>query len=138
MSTAALPKLDRHYLKLVRQFPLRPIRSKRELNQAMKIAGHLATYDEGTLPQGEQDYLDAITVFIEDYQRSAAMELQEVSSVAMLKHLMEQHDMNITELGRVIGSQSNASLILAGKRTISKRVTRLLSEHFGVAPSVFF
>jgi antitoxin component HigA of HigAB toxin-antitoxin module len=39
--------------------------------------------------------------------------------------------------GRIIGSQSNASLILAGKRAISKRVMRILSEHFGVAPSVF-
>jgi HTH-type transcriptional regulator/antitoxin HigA len=138
MSTAASLKLDRHYLNLVRQFPLRPIRNQRELKQAMKIAGHLATYDEGTLPAGEQDYLDAITVFIDNYQRSTAVEMPEVSTLSMLKHLMEQHDMNITELGRVIGSQSNASLILAGKRTISKRVTRLLSEHFGVAPSVFF
>lgn len=55
----------------------------------------------------------------------------------MLKHLMEQHNMTVTELGRVIGSQSNASLILSGKRAISKRVTGLLSQHFGVARCVF-
>jgi antitoxin component HigA of HigAB toxin-antitoxin module len=55
----------------------------------------------------------------------------------MLKHLMEEHEMNISDLGRVIGSQSNASLILSGKRPISRRVMRLLSEHFGVAPAVF-
>ena len=41
------------------------------------------------------------------------------------------------DLGRVIGSQSNASLILAGKRTISKRVMPLLSQYFGVEPAVF-
>jgi len=137
MSSATPAKTDRRYLHLVRQFPLRPIRSKRELDRAMKIAGHLATHDEGTLPRGEQDYLDALTVFIEDYQRRHPLMMPEVTPLAMLKHLLEQHDMTVTDLGRVIGTQSNASLILSGKRTISKRVIRLLSEHFGVAPSVF-
>lgn len=137
MNTAAPAKLDPRYLALVRQFPLRPIRSKRELAQAMKIAGHLATYDEGTLPAGELDYLDALTVFIEDYLRHHPAHMPEVTPLAMLKHLMEEHQMNVSDLGRVIGSQSNASLILSGKRTISKRVMQLLAEHFGVKPAVF-
>ena len=137
MSTATSAKPDRHYLDLVREFPLRPIRNKRELGRAMKIAGHLATYDEGSLTTGEQDYLDGITVFIEDYQRRHPVDMPRVTPLAMLKHLMEAHDMNISDLGRVIGSQSNASLILSGKRTISKRVMRLLSRHFGVEPALF-
>ena len=137
MSTATVAKPDRLYLNLVRQFPLRPIRSKRELDQAMKIAGHLATYDEGTLPRGEQDYLDALTVFIEDHQRRHPVVMPEVTPRAMLKHLLEEHDMSITDLGRIFGSQSNASLILSGKRAISRRVMRLLGKHFGVAPAVF-
>jgi HTH-type transcriptional regulator/antitoxin HigA len=103
----------------------------------MTIAGHLATYEEGTLPRGEQDYLDGLTVFIEDYDRRHPVDLPEVTPLAMLKHLMEEREMNISDLGRVIGSQSNASLILSGKRSISKRVMRLLSEHFGVEPVVF-
>ena len=137
MSSAAPAATDRRYLNLVRQFPLRPIRSKRELGRTMKQAGHLATYDEGALPRGEQDYLDALTVFIEDYQRRHPVTLPETTPLAMLKHLMEQSGMTVTKLGRIIGSQSNASLIVSGKRPISKRVMRLLSEHFGVSPSVF-
>jgi HTH-type transcriptional regulator / antitoxin HigA len=137
MSAATSAKIDRHYLNLVRQFPLRPIRGKRELDRAMKLAGHLATYEEGTLPSGEQDYLDALTVFIEDYQRRHSVDMPEVTPLAMLKHLMEQHDMTVGRLGHIIGSQSNASLILSGKRAISRRVMRLLSQHFGVPTSVF-
>jgi HTH-type transcriptional regulator / antitoxin HigA len=137
MSTATSAKVDRRYLNLVRQFPLRPIRSQRELDRAMKLAGHLATYDEGTLPLGEQDYLDALTMFIVDFQRRHPADTSEVTPLAMLKHLMEQHNMTVGSLGRVIGSQSNASLILSGKRAISKRVMRLLSQHFGVPISVF-
>ena len=137
MSTVTKSKPDRRYLELIRQFPLRPIRNKRELNRAMTLAGHLATFDEGTLSHGEQDYLDALTVFIEDYDRRYPIDMPEVTPLAMLKHLMEEHEMNISDLGRVIGSQSNASLILSGKRPISRRVMRLLAEHFKVDASVF-
>ena len=52
MSTITKAKLDRRYLELLRLFPLRPIRNKRELEQAMRIAGHLATYNEDSLPRG--------------------------------------------------------------------------------------
>jgi antitoxin component HigA of HigAB toxin-antitoxin module len=76
-------------------------------------------------------------VLIDDYQRRHPMQLPEVTPTAMLKHLMEEREMNVSDLGRVIGSQSNASLILSGKRAISKRVMRLLSEHFCVSPQVF-
>jgi HTH-type transcriptional regulator / antitoxin HigA len=124
-------------MELIRKFPLRPIHSKRDLAKGMKIAGHLASYDEGSLSRGEQDYLDTLTVLIEDYQRRHTPELPKVSPLAMLKHLMEENGMNVSELGRVIGSQTNASLILSGKRSISKRVMALLSERFGVDPSAF-
>lgn len=137
MSVARTAKPNQSYSKLIREFPLRPIRSDRELGRAMKIAGRLAIYNEGTLAQSEQDYLDTLTVLIEDYERNNCAELPEVTPLGMLKHLMEEHEMNISDLGRVIGSQSNASLILSGKREISKRVMRLLAQHFNVDPSVF-
>ena len=69
MSVATTTRPDQIYLKLVRKFPLRPIRSKPDLAAAMKVVGHLATYDESALAAGEQDYLETLTVLIEDYQR---------------------------------------------------------------------
>ena len=49
MSTAPWAKLDRRYLNLVQQFPLRPIRAKREMDRALKIAGQLATDKKGRI-----------------------------------------------------------------------------------------
>jgi HTH-type transcriptional regulator/antitoxin HigA len=137
MSVARTAKATQAYSELIRGFPLRPIHNDRELGRAMKIAGRLAVFEEGTLAQPEQDYLDTLTILIEDYERKNCAKLPEVTPLAMLKHLMDEHEMNVSDLGRVIGSQSNASLILSGKRAISKRVMRLLSQHFGVEPTVF-
>jgi antitoxin component HigA of HigAB toxin-antitoxin module len=103
----------------------------------MKIAGRLAVHDEDTLSRGEQDYLDALTVLIEDHDRNHADEMPSATPLEMLKHFMEEHEMHISDLGRLVGSQSNASLILSGKREISKRVVQILSQHFKVDPGLF-
>ncbi|MHB1157698.1 MAG: helix-turn-helix domain-containing protein [Phycisphaerales bacterium] len=124
------------YLKLVRRFPLRPIRTARAHDQAMKLVGELAPAKEGSLSPGQSDYFDALTVLLEDYDRR--FELVRVSGLDVLKSLMEARDMSVTDLGRVIGSQPNASLVLAGKREMSKAVMRTLGDYFGVDPSVFF
>lgn len=137
MSVARTPKLDKRYAELIHEFPLRPIRNDRDLGRAMKFAGGLAVYDEGTLSRGEQDYLDTLTVLIEEYDRKHNDALPDATPLEMLKHLMEEHEISISGLGRLIGSQPNASLIFSGKRDISKRVIQILSRHFNVEPGVF-
>jgi len=134
MTTAV--KIHSDYLKLVRRFPLRPIRSARVHDQAMKLVRELAVAEEGTLSPGKQDYLDALTVLLEDHDRR--QELDEVDGLTVLRSLMEARDMSVSELGRVIGSQPNASLILSGKRPMSTKVMRALGDYFGVDPAVFF
>ncbi|MFV2070586.1 MAG: type II toxin-antitoxin system HigA family antitoxin [Pirellulales bacterium] len=135
MSTAT--KLHPDYLALIQRFPLRPIRSRRGHGQAMKLVRELAPVEEGGLTAGQQDYLDALTVLLEDYDRRNE-ERGDLSGLVVLKSLMEARGMTVTELGRVIGSQPNASLILGGRRGISRAVMGKLGDHFGVDPAVFF
>ena len=71
MPTATGPKSPRDkgaaiYMSLVARFPLRPLRSDRDLNRAAKIANALAIRDD--LTQGETDYLDVLTDMIEKYE----------------------------------------------------------------------
>lgn len=129
-------QLHPDYLKLIRRFPLRAIRSGRAHDQAMKLISQLAPAEEGSLSAGERDYLDALTVLLEDYDRQ--FEPAHATGLDVLKSLMEARDMSVSDLGRVIGSQPNASLILAGKREMSKAVMRTLGDYFGVEPAVFF
>jgi len=130
-------KLNPDYLALVQRFPLRPIRTKRSHGQAMELVCDLAPIDEGKLSAGQSDYLDALAVLLEDYDRRQD-NTSTLPALEVLKSLMEARDMTVTELGKVIGSQPNASLILAGKRDLSKAVMVKLGDFFGVAPTVFF
>jgi len=134
MNTAV--KIHPDYLKRVRQFPLRPIRSARAHDQAMKLVRELAVVEEGSLSPGEQDYLDALTVLLEDYDRR--QEPDDTDGLTVLRSLMEAREMSVSELGQVIGSQPNASLVLSGKRPMSTQVMRKLGNYFGVDPAVFF
>jgi HTH-type transcriptional regulator / antitoxin HigA len=133
-ATRHAPRDD--YLALIQVFPLRPIRTEAQHAKAMKIAGHLATFAEGTLSAGEQDYLDALTVLLEDHDRRQEP-WGEISGRELLRHLVEEAGMKVADLGKVVGSPSLASLILSGKRDISRDVMKRLGAHFHVDPGAF-
>jgi HTH-type transcriptional regulator/antitoxin HigA len=124
------------YLDLVRECPLRAIRTKAQYAEATQMASRLAIRGEDTLLPGEQDYLDALMVLIEAYDL-AQLPWKKTSGVDLVKHLMEQAGMTLEELGKIVGSRPLASLILLGKREMSKQVMRRLGSHFKVEPGVF-
>jgi HTH-type transcriptional regulator / antitoxin HigA len=53
------------YMALVSRFPLRPLRSERDLDRAAKIANELAV--RGNLSRWEHDYLDVLSDLIEAF-----------------------------------------------------------------------
>jgi HTH-type transcriptional regulator/antitoxin HigA len=124
------------YLSLIRECPLKAIRSDAEHAAATKVVNRLAVFEEGTLSQGQQDYLDAMTVLLEDYDRRQEP-WPRISGLELLKHLMRESKMKVADLGKIVGSTPLASLILSGKRDISKDVMRRLGAHFHLDPGAF-
>jgi HTH-type transcriptional regulator/antitoxin HigA len=55
------------YLRLVRQFPLRPLRGDKDYDAAAALLDILV--GRAHLTNGQQDYLDALTTFVEAYDR---------------------------------------------------------------------
>lgn len=126
------------YMALIRRFPLRPIRNDRDYTAAVGVLNTLAVRDEGTLDPGEQDYLETLTLLVESYDdRHFRIDTTDVTPLELLKHLMANSQMSVSDLGRVIGSQPLASMILAGTREISREKARLLAAHFGLEPRAF-
>jgi len=52
-------------------------------------------------------------------------------------HVMQERGMNINDLGKVLGSQPTASLILNRKRQLSKASIKKLAAYFQLSTSLF-
>ena len=61
---------DRSYMALIRRFPLRPIRTRRQYQAASKVMDQLALRGETELDAGEADYLDVLSDLIEAYENT--------------------------------------------------------------------
>jgi len=136
---AAKNRVRDSYFDLVRVFPLRPIHNAPELDRAIAMLRSLATSKpDDEFDPGEKDYLEALTVLaqrFENQRRDSA--LPRLTPLDRLKFLMRERGMSVGDLGRVIGSQPNASLILHAKRSISKSQILKLSAYFEVSPALF-
>jgi len=80
--------------------------------------------------------LDVVTTFVRDYE-ARNVEIPQAEPSAVLRLLMQQHDLRQTDLANIFGSQSNVSEVLSGKREINARQARTLAKRFGVSPAVF-
>ncbi len=130
------PALGAAYLALLKASPLRPIRSEQELNQAIEILDRLQGRTDPLLPE-EQDYLDCMSCLIERYE-AEAYPMPAVSGPAMIRHLMEVHSENLSQLAAATGIVvSTLSSILSGKRRLTLDHIKALASHFGVEPAVF-
>src|SRR5260221_3478327 len=109
------------YYELIEQFPLRPLRNKTAYKKAMSAADQLAIRDERSLTLDERDYLETLSLLIENYESTHNfIDFSNLQPIDVLKHLMEAHSMTTTALGKLIGSKGVASEILSGKRDLSK------------------
>jgi HTH-type transcriptional regulator/antitoxin HigA len=131
------------YLQLVRRFPLRPIRTAADYSRAGEILADLFARADSGLTSDESDYADVLGRLVREYdERHSSILLKrragrKPSPVELLKHLLEEHGMNTTRLGSLVGGSGQASLILSGKRELSKANIRTLAAHFNVSPALF-
>jgi len=123
------------YLELVLQFPLRPIRSERELNAAGKMVDSLL--DRNDLAPEEEDYLEVLGDLVEQYE-SEAHPIAPVSDVEMLRHLIDAKGVSQRDVSKATGiADSTISEVLKGKRSLNRSHIGKLSKYFGVSPDVF-
>lgn len=127
------------YFKLVRAFPLRLIGGEVEYQQAGRVLNRLLGRPNGKLTAGERDYLDALVLLVEDYDRKHSQFVPSKRTPhEVLKYLAEQAGMGPTALGKVLGTtHAMASLMLHRKRGISAESARLLADYFKVDAGLF-
>ena len=126
------------YLALIQEFPLRSIHDDADYEAASVVLDRLAIRGEKDLDPGEADYLDALSVFIERYDEEHYPMPNDATPLENLKFLLSENKMNTTDLGELLGNRGLASLILNGKREISKANIRVLADRFKVSAALFF
>lgn len=122
------------YFRLIRELPLRSIRSESELDAAQAMVNRLLRQ---RLDRGARLYLDALTDLIETYE-GKAHPIPDASEAELLQMLMDSNGVSQSELARQVGiSQSTLSAVLGGARTLTKDQVVSLARRFRLSPAAF-
>ena len=136
-ATKIIPRdLPKDFDALVRMHPPRAIGDEVEYENTQEIIDALTCIAKPT--KGQADYLQTLVILFSDYESNAhAIDTSDLSPLEMLKHFMEQHGMNASDLGRLLGERSLGPKILNGNRELSKAHIRKLADHFSVPADLF-
>jgi HTH-type transcriptional regulator/antitoxin HigA len=127
--------IDAAYLTLIRRFPLRPIRTEDELDAASALIDELTDRDD--LSPAEADFLDVLGDLVEKYE-DEHVEMPHVSDAEMLRSLMDENEVSQADMARGAGiSKTVLSLVLNGRRNLTREHIEALSKFFGVSPAAF-
>jgi len=137
MSTKTLTHDDipATYAELAGLFVPRPLHDEMDYRSALNVLDAMAGFE---MNLAQADYFEAISTFVEKYEAERhAIAAGNLAPVELLRALMDEHGMNASDLGRLLGDRSLGHRILSGQRELSKAHIRTLADHFAVNPSAF-
>ena len=133
--TAKLDRQQLRYFELVKAFPLRPLRSDRELDRAVEVIDDLL--DRPTLQAAERDYLEVLSGLVEQYEEKHHP-IAPVSDADLLAHLIEARDTTQAQVAQQTKiAESTISAVLRGGRQLTRQHIARLANYFQVDPGVF-
>ena len=134
-SRAVYGKTEDRYLDLVRQLPLRPLRTEADLDAAIAVID--ALIDRPALTMPEQDYLDVLSDLVEAYE-AETVPMHPVGDADLLRFLIEQKGIIQAAAAHGAGiAESTISEVLAGKRKLNRAQIARLARFFCVEPGAF-
>ena len=116
------------------------ITNEQDYQQALALMDELIEeYDQyqpiiGLLSASIERWEDQAPEFAAFNQRMAALD----TDVAVLRSLMDQHQLKLDDLKQEIGGKSVVSMILNGQRQLTKKHIQALSDRFNISPALFF
>lgn len=128
MSTATNDE-NKAYDRLIKRFPLRPIRDDKQNEQAAEIYDKLIDRSDSLSP-AERDYLEVLTDLIAKYESKWDDECAEMSPRELVAYLMEQNNLAQKDLVPEFGSPSRVSEFLKGERRLSLEQAKRLADRF--------
>lgn len=135
MIAIATEKLVEAWDELQALGPFRVIRSEQEYDQAIEVLNKLLDMvgDDENHPLYE--LLDTLGTLVHDYEERHYPKPVNMGT-NVLKFLMEEHDLNETDLPE-LGNPQAVKALLTGKRELSIHDIQLLAKRFGVSLATF-
>ena len=135
IKTRGMKSTQDRYLELIRTFPLRPIRSDKELSEALAVVDELL--DQKRLAAEEQDYLDVLSGLVQRYEKEQHP-MPPASDAQMFRHLIEAKNVTQVQVARATGiAESTISAVLAGHRRLNREHIEKLARYFHVGARAF-
>ena len=135
MDRAAVAEITAHFQALSSVIPLHPIRTGHDYDKAVTALNQLLDAGAANEKHPLADLANTIGTLIGEYD-DAHHPAQDISGLAMLRFLMEQHQLTQSGLPE-LGTQGVVSEILSGKRELNVRQIKALAGRFHVPASVF-
>ena len=121
------------------------IKSDKAYEEALELIEHLFDEANDTIDEPLNDLIDIVAKSIEKYESNQEgivkfdNEANNITQeISVLRVLMDQHSLTVSGFKDEIGSKSLVSMILNGKRNLTKEHITKLSKRFSLNPSVFF
>jgi HTH-type transcriptional regulator/antitoxin HigA len=131
MSTMFNDDSDRAYGKLIKRFPLRPIRDDEQNERAGEICDVLLDRID-SLNQAERDYLEVLADLITKYESKWDAEELKMSPQELVQYLMDRNELAQKDLVPEFGSPSRVSEFLKGDRNLSLEQAKRLAKRFSL------
>jgi HTH-type transcriptional regulator / antitoxin HigA len=133
-------KVSKVYAELCSHFPLAPVQSDAQMRQANRMIDRLMDYLNNDPSAAEaievSKYLTVLSDLVGAFD-AKRFKFEKSEPREILAYLMEAHQLNQSDLGEEIGSQSVVSDILSGKRSLNVGHIKRLAERFKVSPALF-
>ena len=115
---------------------LKPIHTKGDYKKAIHILDKFAGRTD--LSKDQEDFVESLSILVEAYENEHEPINENKDPIEILEFLLKANNMNLSDLGNLLGSRSLGSLIMNRKRQLSKNHIKILSHHFSVSPNLFF
>ena len=132
LTCKSLPKT---YNGLLSLHMLRPIRDRIEYHNALEILDAMAGFE---LTADQEDYFEALALFVEAYEKEHLPALPKVKGLKLLAHLLAEHQMSAADLAKLLDADRSLGVrLLNGERNLTVEHITKLAGHFHVPAGLF-
>jgi HTH-type transcriptional regulator / antitoxin HigA len=122
-------------VEMIRRGAPHVIRSEQALEEYTEALLELTS--QQNRDEEQEEAIELLTLLIEQYENEEYA-IPDAGPQEVLRFLIDQNGLSQKDLVSEFGAESTISLVLAGKRKLTRDHIARLSERFNVSPAVFF